>query len=677
MMRIQRQPFSVRRGLRMLMLLALLLLLGAGILTIGFQHTHQSSPAGHVQPQTISQAFEQAAREFHVPAPILKAICYMEGRLSNNGGSPSMDNGFGCMHLVQNKQSDTLDRAAKELKVSVSQLKTDLPTNIRGGAVLLRDYARQLSSTRSLPANLGDWYGAVAAYSNSTTRSTALLYADGVYQLLRQGFRAQADDGETITLFPQAVRANAATAAAVTGSRALPTGCKLDHRVDYPGAVDCILPSHTFDCNITPTTNCNFTGSDRPAVCTIDYSATHSVTTRPCAIDQIVIHDIEGAAHSALNIFQNPQTAASAQYVVDSDGTIYQIVREKDIAYHDGNFWSNEHSIGIEHAGFDGTGYRWYNAAEYLASAKLVAYLLKKYHLPLDRAHIVAHGTVPAPSATSRPNHVDPGPYWLWDYYFTLIHQQGVPYPEAATDSHIFLLHPTSDRRPYGRRGAETGANFSFFYLYNGPSTASGRIPRQNSGSDITDVTDNVEPGMSYYYLARVTDPAGNGDMMYKIWYGVEDQAHAAKPGLYAHARTVWLAVPRGAATPGQGIPVTLRASSGQKPLVYSQPITGGQYVIGDAPNGAIFVSGYTVTEDNTSNLWYEIDYNHRQGWVPASEVISPEQPPAPIPSPTPVPSPNPLPTATPVPEPAPTPPFSPPSAVPRHKKVQKAPYRA
>lgn len=28
-----------------------------------------------------------------------------------------------------------------------------------------------------------------------------------------------------------------------------------------------------------------------------------------------------------------------------------------------------------------------------------------------------------------------------------------------------------------------------------------------------------------------------------------------------------------------------------------------------------------TVTEDNTGNLWYEINFDHRQGWVPASEV--------------------------------------------------------
>ena len=96
----------------------------------------------------ISQAFERAGQEFHVPFALLEAICYMEGRLSMNGGRPSVDNGFGCMHLVQNSSGDPLDRAARELGVNANQLKLDMPTNIRGGAALLRDYALLAPRTR-------------------------------------------------------------------------------------------------------------------------------------------------------------------------------------------------------------------------------------------------------------------------------------------------------------------------------------------------------------------------------------------------------------------------------------------------------------------------------------------------------------------------------------------------
>jgi hypothetical protein len=571
----------------------------------------------------VNQAFEEASAQFQVPVVLLKAICYLEGRLSNNAGAPSMDNGFGCMHLVKNSQSDTLERAATALQVSTARLKLSLPENIRGGAALLRADALSLSRTHRLPSTLGDWYGAVAAYSNATTRSTALMYAGAVYALLSHGFRDLADDNETITLSPQTVQPGLATAAAIRGSGRLPAGCKADRHVDFPGALDCLLPSATFDCNLTPTTACNFTGSRRPTTCTIAYSASKSVLTRPCKVDQIVIHDIEGSAPSALNIFQNPQSRASAHYVIDSNGTIYQVVREKDIAYHAGNFWYNQHSIGIEHTGFDATGFRWYNATEYLASARLTAYLLQKYNLPLDRAHIAAHATVPSPSS-DHTNHVDPGPYWLWDYYFALIHQQGTAFPPAASTPHVFVLRPRSDRRPLGKQGRETRANFNFFYLYTGPSTASRRIPRQGRGSDITDVTDNVEPGVSYYALAKVADPAGSGDTLYKIWYGVLDRAYAG-PGLLAHARLVWLAVPRGAAGGGQGSVVTLHADAthGARPQIYGQPVTGPDNIIGDAPAGATFVSALTVTEDGARTLWYEINYNHRQGWVPASEVAT------------------------------------------------------
>ncbi|HEY5004461.1 MAG TPA: transglycosylase SLT domain-containing protein, partial [Ktedonobacteraceae bacterium] len=146
------------------------------------------------QAQTVhlaggaNQAFNQASKDFGVPASLLKALCYMEGRLSNHGGSPSIDQGYGCMHLVQNSRVHTLDQAAKDLGVSTNLLKTDLTTNIRGGASVLHDYALQLSSNHTLPTSLADWYGAIAAYSNASTQNVAHMYADGVYKLLNSGF---------------------------------------------------------------------------------------------------------------------------------------------------------------------------------------------------------------------------------------------------------------------------------------------------------------------------------------------------------------------------------------------------------------------------------------------------------------------------------------------------------
>ncbi|HEY7416209.1 MAG TPA: N-acetylmuramoyl-L-alanine amidase, partial [Ktedonobacteraceae bacterium] len=200
----------------------------------------ESSPAAHAQSVStggkIGSAFDQAASQFGVPSSLLKALCYMEGRLSSHGGSPSIDNGFGCMHLVKNKSVDTLDQAAGILHVSASQLKTDTATNILGGAAVLRAEALQISSTHALPTNLAGWYGAVAEYSHATVRSTALMYADALYKIINTGFSAQSDTGETVTLAPQSVTPDTATANPVKGASTLPAGCTVDNNVDYPAA---------------------------------------------------------------------------------------------------------------------------------------------------------------------------------------------------------------------------------------------------------------------------------------------------------------------------------------------------------------------------------------------------------------------------------------------------------
>lgn len=75
--------------------------------SIAFANTTASASI-HGSSGSVDQAFGQASQEFGVPSALLKAICYMEGRLSNHGGNPSVDQGFGCMHLIKNHNGDTL-----------------------------------------------------------------------------------------------------------------------------------------------------------------------------------------------------------------------------------------------------------------------------------------------------------------------------------------------------------------------------------------------------------------------------------------------------------------------------------------------------------------------------------------------------------------------------------------
>lgn len=545
---------------------------------------------------SLARAFAQASKESAVPVSLLEALCYMEGRLSNHGGTPSIDGGYGCMHLVKNDRVDTLDSAAGLLHVSADQLKSSMTANIRGGAMLLRQDALKLSTNHTLPTTLANWYGALVLYSNATTLSTAYMYADAVYKLLNSGFTARAQTSEMVTLTAQHVSPNTATASAARAATTLPQGCVNDGKTDYPGAIDCIVNPSTFDCNAT--SPCTYNSSNRP-------------TSYPLLF--VTIHDTEGSLQDALNIFQDPSKGVSIHYLVDTDGTVYQLLHEKDIAFHNGNYWYNERSVGIEHVGYDATGYQWYNAAEYLGSAKLVAYLLKKYNIPLDHDHIMAHGTTPAPTVGSTPNHVDPGPYWLWDYYFDLINQQGVDFPVYTPNNQTVVLHASSGVTPYGSNGAETSANFNFFNLYTSASTSSALIPNASSGSDSTDETYNVESALCYYYVATASDAAGTGDTMYEIWYGESNNLPSSQS---MNGKLAWLAVPPGAGTSGYGTLVKLTASS---PAIYGEPVASSTYKVGAVPTNAIFDATFSLTISGT--VWYSINYNHRPMWVPASEV--------------------------------------------------------
>ncbi|HTK11504.1 MAG TPA: N-acetylmuramoyl-L-alanine amidase [Ktedonobacteraceae bacterium] len=559
----------------------------------------------------LASLFRQVADEFSVPQPLLLAICQQEGRLSMNAGAPSIDGGYGCMHLVKNKRANTLDLAAKHLSVHSARIRYDLATNLRAGAWLLHQDALQLSTTHTLPTTLSGWYAAVARYSLASTPSIARMYADALYHLLNTGFQARASNGELITLTPQGVHPDVELFKMRARISTLPSGCVADGKTDYPGAIDCILSPQGHDCNLVPdNAPCNYFPSHRPANFTIK---------------QVVIHDIEGTGLEALNTFLSPTATATAHYIVDSDGTVYQTLHEKDIAFQAGNLWYNKHSIGIEHAGYAATGFLWYNATEYLASARLVAYLLKKYHIPLDHDHIVSHGTIPSPTLSTSPNHVDPGPFWLWDYYEQVISTLGSFTAQKISARKPSLLTLSPDQAPLSPNGTEQPANFGFFYLYSAPSTRSPLVPHPGEGWDIANLTYNVETRISYVATDKVLDPAGSGLTLYHIWYGVEDPT--THPTHLANARQVWLAAPASAVLEDyslNAVVVTLHNPTGDIVPIYGTPTTNTDrlnYHIGNAPSGALFASAYTVKQDGAAQIWYEINFNHRQAWVPARYV--------------------------------------------------------
>ncbi len=105
---------------------------------------------------------------------------------------------------------------------------------------------------------------------------------------------------------------------------------------------------------------------------------------------KIVLHITEGpTASSAINTFAasvHPHRT-SAHFVIDTDGTVYQLVDVADVAWHASQ--CNEISVGIEHAAI--AGRQPATDAQYASSAALVAWLCDLLKIPCDRAHVLTH----------------------------------------------------------------------------------------------------------------------------------------------------------------------------------------------------------------------------------------------------------------------------------------------
>ncbi|MFJ2033617.1 N-acetylmuramoyl-L-alanine amidase [Streptosporangium sp. NPDC087985] len=343
-------------------------------------------PASAAPTDPLADAFTRAAATYEVPRDLLVALGYAETHLDGHAGAPSASGGYGVMHLVSNPTVHTLERAATLTGQPVPALQADDAANIRGGAAVLRAYADEAGLDAAARKDAGKWYRAVARYGNASSPEVARLYADTVYELLAQGVAAATPSG-TVTVAPQAVqpdRGPYAQAPDLNSPRLAAAA------VDYPGA------------KWVPASPSNYAVSNRPA---------------GDAIDRIVIHVTQGSYAGTISWFQNPAAQVSAHYVVrSSDGDITQMVREKDRAWHAGNY--NSRSVGIEHEGYVDNA-SWFTDAMYRASAALTRNIADRYGIPKDRTHIVGHVEVPG------ADHTDPGRYWDWARYMQLVTGSG------------------------------------------------------------------------------------------------------------------------------------------------------------------------------------------------------------------------------------------------------------
>lgn len=134
------------------------------------------------------------------------------------------------------------------------------------------------------------------------------------------------------------------------------------------------------------------------------------------AIEGIVIHSTEGSGESALNWLTNTKSKASAHYLIMEDGKTYQLVKDKDRAWHVGKY-GNPTFIGIEIAGYASKPNFTFTDSQYHGAAILVSYLMKKHNI--NKEKVVSHDWVRRNLGGT--NHTDPDPNFDWQKFYRLL----------------------------------------------------------------------------------------------------------------------------------------------------------------------------------------------------------------------------------------------------------------
>ena len=622
--------FPGRRGAALTMLVGLVLT-GADGAT--------PAPPPDAPPPSLSTAFARAAQEFSVPEAVLLAVSYEQSRWDAHDGLPSVAGGFGPMHLTDRAAlrpaggpagrapaaGNTLPAAAALLGVPPPRLRRQPAQNVRGGAALLAHYEREL--TGGLPAEPGRWYAAVARYSGAPDDAGARAFADDVYALLRKGASRTTDAGERVDLAAQpAVR----TDRAALGALHLRRGSR-----SAAAAVEC--PA-VLACDLVPAGYAQTDPEDKTKYGNYARAARPGDGNR---VRYLVVHDTEASYALTLSLFADPTFHASAHYVVRAaDGHVTQMVPTRDVAWHAANSYVNAHSVGIEHEGAAVEGATWFTEAMYRSSARLVRYLARRYRVPLNRAHVLGHDDVPAPTQRALPRmHWDPGPYWDWDHYLELL--RGSPPRQADAGSPIVAIAPrfATNRPPLTDCDPEPCRSLprqpaSVVPLRAGPSDDAPLIGDPALGPDpgttrVDDLRDKASVGQRFVVARR-------RGAWTAIWFGGREAwfhdpgrtVGAAAHGRIARPRPGLASVPvygrplpePEAYPPGVPVPPAV-------PLPYVVP-AGQAYVAGAPVRGDFYLARSvdgSMPGDRTvvrGHAWYyPIEYNHRLGFVRAEDV--------------------------------------------------------
>ncbi|MET0405511.1 MAG: N-acetylmuramoyl-L-alanine amidase [Cystobacter sp.] len=340
-------------------------------------------------PFTLDAAFARAARDFQVPAELLKAIAHAETRFEMISGAQEFE-GMPVAHGLMALRGERLVEGARLAGVSEEAARTKPEDNIRAAAALLSRYATEAGLERG---DVGAWAPVVVKLSGITHPEAQAEYVHrDVYGVMRSGVVAHTPDGAVaVSLMPSEVAPQFAS----------PSVRAMAAVTDYGPAV----------WRASPNFNARPTGSGG-------------------GVQMIVIHTCEGSYASCWSWLANTASGVSAHYVVNESGSeISQLVRESSRGWHVGATYDpglnggamsglkgssvNNFAVGIEHGG--SASQTSFPAGQIDASAKLSCNIAKDNELVIDSYHIVAHGKLQPSSRT------DPGPNWPWNSYLSKV----------------------------------------------------------------------------------------------------------------------------------------------------------------------------------------------------------------------------------------------------------------
>lgn len=453
----------------------------------------------------LRKSFNSAYQAYpQLPAGILEAIAFVNTRWIHQipedvqSDHHDMPQGFGVMGLYHGGGfRDVVAEASKVSGLSVDSIIQSPEANIKATAALLDFYRQQRGLNQPTLEQMAPLLEQLSGLpgSNAVAQFTRASFAYDVLLTLERGH----DDFE-IRVKAQRIQWNRAFDGKMLNILRAPFVRIEGDRIESYGKP---FTTATVTTNAAVTTTTDYPGA--LWVPSPNYSSRSGK-----AITHVAIHTTQGSYSGAISWLQNPASSVSAHYVIrSSDGQITQMVREYDKAWHIGS--ENSYTIGIEHEGFVDTS-SYYTTAMYNASAALTKDICTSNAIDCST-------TFPGPSSSGvsvqsssykvkghqhfpNQSHTDPGLYWDWARYKSLVSGGTPPAPTVTildsfegSEGH-FATSPTysgstvgistsstADRSTSAKKNGSYGESI---VLYDNTSSTSNWQVRFLSGSGST-----------------------------------------------------------------------------------------------------------------------------------------------------------------------------------------------